>query len=285
MTASFTLSAFGDEIAVPLEEQLHVMNELRIPGLELRTAWGTNVLKMSDLQAEQVRAVCDAHGISVSCLGSPVGKSPLANPIADELANVARLIEIAHIVGTTRIRIFSFYPADISTNAHYDQYVPEVIDRLRQLADLAGAAGVTLLHENEKDIVGDTPERCLALAQGVNHPHLRLIWDPANYVQVGIADVTARYWDALRPYVDYIHIKDALLDGGAVRAAGEGDGQIELLLTHLRDAGYQGVLALEPHLAMAGHSTGFSGPDGMAYAVRALRGLLTGIGQPDTHAG
>ena len=61
---------------------------------------------------------------------------------------------------------------------------------------------------------------------------------------------------------------------GSVRAAGEGDGQVGELLTKLRDSGYQGFLALEPHLAIAGHSSGFSGADGMAYAVTALRQLM-----------
>ena len=34
------------------------------------------------------------------------------------------------------------------------------------------------------------------------------------------------------------------------------------------------VLALEPHLAVAGHSSGFSGPEGMEVAVRALRRVM-----------
>jgi sugar phosphate isomerase/epimerase len=282
MTASFTLSAFGDEIAIPLDDQLTVMNELRIPGLELRTAWGTNVLHMNDEQAAQVREVCDRHNIHVSCIGSPIGKSPLTDPIDNEINNVKRLADICQIVGASRVRIFSFYPPDTSTNAHYDQHVDEAADRLAQLAKVAAESGLTLLHENEKDIVGDTPERCHALVTKVDNPNLRLIWDPANFVQVGVREGVSHYWDLLGPHIGYIHIKDALLDGGGVRAAGEGDGQVRLLLEKLRDADYQGVLALEPHLAMAGHSTGFSGPDGMAYAVRALRGLLTEIGQTDT---
>ena len=43
-TASFVISAFGDEIAPDLETQLQTLNELRIPCLELRAVWGQNVL-------------------------------------------------------------------------------------------------------------------------------------------------------------------------------------------------------------------------------------------------
>ena len=75
----------------------------------------------------------------------------------------------------------------------------------------------------------------------------------------------------------YVHIKDCKLEGG-VKAAGEGDGQIPELLDRLISSGYQGMLALEPHLAMAAHSSGFSGPDGMEYAVKSLRKVMDAAG-------
>lgn len=276
-----TLSAFGDEIAEPLEDQLKLLNELKVPGLECRAAWGTNVLRFTDEQAKRVRDLCDEAGIQVRCLGSPVGKSPIVEPIETELANIERLIEVGAILGTTNIRIFSFYPPDTSSNAHYDQYIDDATARLAALTDKAAAAGFTLLHENEKGIIGDTPERCYALVTGVNHPALRLIWDPANFIQVGVADLADRYWDTLGPYVEYIHIKDALLADGKVTPAGEGDGQIPQLLTKLKARGYAGVLALEPHLKIAGHSSGFSGVDGMTIAVNALRKVMgeTGLAE------
>jgi sugar phosphate isomerase/epimerase len=261
-----------------LEDQLKLLKELKVFGLECRTAWGTNVLKLTDEQARQVRKLCDDFGIPVRCIGSPIGKSPLIDPIEKELANLDRLIEIGHLLGTRNIRIFSFYPADIRTNAHYDQHVPEVIDRLGKLTEKAAAAGFFLLHENEKDIVGDTPERCHALVTGVNSPHLRLIWDPANFVQVGVAEQVERYWDLMGPLVGYVHIKDARLADGTVTAAGEGDGQVPRLLARLKAAGYSGVLALEPHLKVAGHSTGFSGEEGMTYAVNTLRHVMADVG-------
>jgi sugar phosphate isomerase/epimerase len=132
--------------------------------------------------------------------------------------------------------------------------------------------------ENEKDIVGDTLARCHALVSGVDSPHLRFLWDPANFVQVGEERVTERGWPMLGEYVEYVHIKDSRLSDGSVCAAGEGDGQVRELLSELKASGYQGVLALEPHLALAGHSTGFSGTSGMTYAVEALRQLMAEVG-------
>ncbi len=274
-TASFTISAFGDEIADDLESQLQTLNDLKISCLELRAAWGENVLHMSDDRVAKVRALCDDHGVTISAIGSPVGKSPIEEPVETEVQNLRRLIEIARQLDTGNIRIFSFHlPEDCDD---YDSYVDTAIDRLRRLTEVAAAEGVTLLLENEKGIVGDTLDRCVRLVDAIDSPHLVFLWDPANFVQVGEERITERGWPLIGSRVGYVHIKDCKLEGG-VKAAGEGDGQIPELLDRLISSGYQGMLALEPHLAIAAHSSGFSGPDGMAYAVESLRKVMDAAG-------
>ena len=278
MTATFFLSAFGDEISPDLDEQLTTLTDLKIRGLDLRGALGKNVADLEDAEAAQVKAICANYGVQVACLGSPVGKSALEEPIEFEQRRLERLISIGKIVNTRRVRIFSFYPPDTSTNQHYDQYVPEVVERLGLLARRAEQEGFLLLLENEKGIVTDTPERSLAVLQGVNSPALRFAWDPANFIQVGVAQPVDRGWAGLQPYVNYVHIKDALLEDGKVTPAGEGDGQLAKLLTRLKAMDYQGVLSLEPHLQIAGHSGGFSGSEGMRVAAQALRKLMQQAG-------
>ena len=271
------IGAFGDEIADDLETQLQVLNELKIPCLELRAAWGVNVLNLSDDQVAQVRALCDGHGVTVSALGSPIGKSPIEAPIDTEVENLRRVIAIGRQLGTENIRIFSFHPPGDSATVDYDSYVDSAIERIGRLVAVAEAEGVTLLLENEKGIVGDTLDRCVKLVEALESERLVFLWDPANFVQVGEARLTERGWPRLRDRVGYVHIKDCTLDG-TVKAAGEGDGQVPELLTELVSSGYKGMLALEPHLAMAGHSSGFSGPDGMAYAVERLRAVMSETG-------
>jgi sugar phosphate isomerase/epimerase len=278
MSATFTLSAFGDEIAPALADQLTVLRELQIGYLELRGVWGKNVLTLSAAEAARVQQECADHGIAVSAIGSPIGKSPLLDPIEKEIANLERILAIADTVGTRRVRIFSFYPPDTSTNLHYDQHLDAVVTRLARLAAVAQAAGAQLLLENEKHIVGDTIARCHALLTRVNSPALVFAWDPANFIQVGEVAVTERGWPVLGQYTGYVHIKDSKIADGSVQPAGHGDGQVGQLLNHLRDAGYQGFLALEPHLVIAGHSSGFSGPEGMKVAVEALRTLMQAHG-------
>jgi sugar phosphate isomerase/epimerase len=141
------------------------------------------------------------------------------------------------------------------------------------LAERAASAGVTLVHENEREIYGDTAERCEDILATVNSPALRMAFDPANFVQVGVRPM-AEAWPRLAEYTTHVHIKDAELDGGAVRPAGAGDGDIPALIAALAKRGYRGFLTLEPHLKVAGPMGGFSGEAGMRVAIQALRTVL-----------
>ena len=276
------ISAFGDEIAVDFEEQLHVLRRLNIRLIDVRAAWGVNCSLFTGQHVARINQLLMQYGVAVACMGSPIGKSSLAEPLEMEMERLKRVSEIARQLGTSNIRLFSFYPvAGAKAGA-----MQESIDRLGALSEIAAAEDVLLLMENEKDIVGESPEDCLELLQGVDSPRLRFIWDPANFVQCGVADQVERYWDDLGAYVGYIHVKDALLPDEAfegegrskVTVAGEGDGQITLLLKKLLESGYKGVLSLEPHLKEARHSSGFSGADGMEAAVAALRGCMDEAG-------
>ena len=75
----------------------------------------------------------------------------------------------------------------------------------------------------------------------------------------------------MKPYTVHIHIKDALRDSGTVVPAGQGVGHIAEILKDAYASGYRGFLTLEPHLATAGPSSGFTGNDLFGVAVAALR--------------
>ena len=121
-----------------------------------------------------------------------------------------------------------------------------MIARLSEMIAYAREHDVILLHENEKDVYGDTVERCVDLQKELSCPHFRAVFDPANFVQCG-EDPLAAY-KAMRPYIAYMHIKDARADDGRVVPAGQGDGKIPEILSDLYAGGYDGFLSLEPHL-------------------------------------
>jgi sugar phosphate isomerase/epimerase len=81
-------------------------------------------------------------------------------------------------------------------------------------------------------------------------------------------------YEALRPYVEYVHVKDALSGSGRVVPAGEGDGEIRETISALHASGFDGFFSLEPHLASSGTYSGFSGPALFGRAAGAFKNLL-----------
>ncbi|MCW5854069.1 MAG: sugar phosphate isomerase/epimerase [Anaerolineae bacterium] len=265
----FTLSAFGDEIDADLATQLDVLLSEGVHHLELRAAWGKNVLDLDAGELQRARALLDERGFTVSAIGSPIGKSHLDHRREFEVERLERSVRVADVLGTRLIRIFSFY----LPTPEPERYTDEVLARMTLLARRAEAEGVVLLHENEKEIYGDVPSRCAAILAAANSPALRNAFDPANYVQCGVRPMDEA-WPLLADATTHIHIKDAVFADGSVRPAGEGDGQVPELLAALVQRGYEGFVVLEPHLQIAGPSGGYSGEAGMRVAVRALRRLL-----------
>ena len=271
------LSAFADEISADLDEQIAILQSENIHFIDLRSVEGINVLDFSDSQVEEIKRKLQGQGIGVAARGSPIGKVPIDSSFDAHLQRFERAITVAQSFGTPYIRLFSFYPPSHAANSAADptEWRDEVIRRLQEFTARARAANVILLHENEKDIYGDIIERCVDLFQTINDPHLRNVLDPANFLQCAQVPYPDAY-TALRPWTQYIHVKDVKADGTLV-PAGEGEARWPDLLQQLRSDGYSGFLALEPHLSTAGQFQGFSGPDLFRKASQALQKLLRGM--------
>ncbi|GIH19709.1 sugar phosphate isomerase/epimerase family protein [Rugosimonospora africana] len=273
-TGTWALSGFGDEIDADPVVQLSVLQALGARHIEVRSAWNTNVVELSDEQLDTLAALVAGRQMAVSAVASPIGKVDAFGDPETELSRFRRAVRAAQRLGSRYIRLFSFYrppgtaPADIRDT---------VLRQLRDYATVAEREHLVLLHENEKEIYGDIPDRVLDLIEAVGSPALRVAWDNANFVQVGVRPFTDGY-SALRPYLEYLQVKDALAADGTVVPAGEGDGELLATVTALRDDGYAGFASLEPHLAVAGALGGFSGPAEFGRAARAFAKLTDAIG-------
>jgi sugar phosphate isomerase/epimerase len=174
------------------------------------------VLQLDDERVARLHHLCYHYGIKIACIGSPIGKSPIADPLEVELANLKRIFRIAESVSTRMIRVFSFYPPKGAQESGYDAFIEESVSRLRRLVELAKRDGFRLVLDNEKSIVGDTVARCHALMTAVEGDSLGFVWDTANFVQVGEARLTERGRALLGGYVEHVHVEDAFLASGKV---------------------------------------------------------------------
>ena len=102
-------SAFSDEYAVDFNEQLAGMKALDIGYIELRFVDGRSVSELSTDEAKELKKHLDEKEIKVSAIGSPLGKIRLDGDMKGHMEKAARVFEIANIMETKLVRVFSFY--------------------------------------------------------------------------------------------------------------------------------------------------------------------------------
>ena len=228
--------------------------------------------------------------------------------------DVKKACELAHSFEAKLIRGFSFYPPK---DADPWEYVPQAVDQLGAIAEVCHRADLTFGLEIEANLVGRTGQILAEIHRQVNHPDMVLIFDAANVLAQGFspAELFEQYV-AMRPGLGWMHMKNYYCpeDGDATRKkrasstpakkgghvdesamrnfvpADVGQGCHEVVLRDfsrllpsvekkLRRRGIPGVfLDMEPHLKGGGQFGGFSGPDGMGVAVRALCRVLDYVG-------
>ena len=237
------ISGFADEIHKELDVQIQTLQKLGQNYMEFRSADGLGVADYSIEQIREVKRKLDASGIKVSALGSPIGKIPITKPFEPHFELLKHVVSLAKELDTRYIRMFSFF---IPSGENADQYQGEVYKRMRQMVDYAKEQDVVLLHENEKDIYGDSKERCRNLMEEFYGENFKCIFDFANFIQCG--EDTLKAYELLKPYITYVHVKDAKQSDGEVVLPGHGDGNLSKIFASLEKEGYQGFLSLEPHL-------------------------------------
>lgn len=279
------LSGFSDEIGPELDYQLETIREFGLSHIELRAADGVNVSDFSPEKVKEVKNKLAGGGVSVSSIGSPIGKIGVEEDFAPHLDKLKRTLEIQKELGAPYLRMFSFY---IPQGRAPEDFREEVLDRVGRMVEEAAAWDSVLLHENEKGIYGDNAPRCKELLDAFYGPHFKAVFDFANFVQVGQQTLPA--YELLKPYVEYVHVKDAQWGTGAVVPAGQGDGHVKDILTDLIGGGWKGFLSLEPHLTdFAGlaaleqdpqkRGSALDGKSAWKLALDSLKEILAGIPQ------
>ncbi|MFM8952475.1 MAG: sugar phosphate isomerase/epimerase family protein [Planctomycetaceae bacterium] len=308
------LSALADESAFHLTavEQFSALAALGLEYYSLRfidVGKGVkNVMKLTLGEIQKIRHLEDEYGLNVASIASPIGKIKLTDepdgttnayvPFKQYLAkDVAKACELAHAFETKLIRGFSFYPP---RNAKPEDFLEEAVDRIGRIAEACHRSDLTFGLEVEANLVGRTGQLLAEIHRRVNHPGLVLVFDAANLIVQGFSTSEVwKQWEAMKPGLGWVHIKDYRKVSGKARGrhvdedhlanfvpADIGAGGHERILTDLRGMlptlskklerrGIPGVFVdLEPHVRGGGQFGGTSGPDGMGVALRALCRVL-----------
>lgn len=271
-----------------------------------------NVMQLEPDSIQRILEMQSEYGLSVSCIGSPIGKVKLLDvedgtsnryvPFQDYLErDVRRACELANRFECKLIRGFSFYhPRGSTPKEHLNQ----AIDQIGEVVRMCDSYGVTFGVEVEANLVGQSGRLLGELYDAVRHPALVLVFDGANLVCQGMStDQVYEEYAAMRHGLGWIHVKDykrpairsSHVDEESLRAfvpADQGDCGHEsifrdlkchygTILTRLKQRGLPGLFVdLEPHVKGGGQFGGFSGPDGFGVALRGLCKVLDYVGLP-----
>lgn len=276
------LGVLTDEVSDCYEEALEWAAEQGLSHVEVRMVNGRNVAELTDEQAVEIRRQAEARGLYISAVASPLFKCALepSRPVAsgdtfgqqEENAEahhhkLTRVIQIAKLLGTHRIRIFSFWREE-----NPGLYIEEISGHLQQAAGIAASEGIELLLENEPSCNGGVAEEVAAIVQSVGSPALRALWDPGNEAHTGREAYPAGY-ESVKDLVSHVHLKDAYVDhNGKGRCVPLGSGTVPVIeqLRALAADGYEGLFTIETHFTPKGGSR----MTGTRITLEALKALL-----------
>jgi sugar phosphate isomerase/epimerase len=224
MPDRFRIAAITDEFSPDLETAANSMAEIGMTGAELRMLLGKNVMDLSDEEIGRAVEIARAHGLEILSIASPLLKCVLPDApavderfqqdmfaakhtFADQPRLTARAFAIAEKTGAGIIRVFSYWRT-VNPDACFDR----IVDALGKLAHQAAERGVTIGIENEHACNIGTGEETARLLAALDHPNLKVVWDPANALVAGENPFPEGYGRIPPVRIAHVHAKDCRVE-------------------------------------------------------------------------
>ena len=261
MPALFPIAAITDEFSPDIEIATRSMAEIGMTGAELRLVFGKNVIDLSDEELDRAIDIVRGRGLEIISVASPLLKCVLPDApevdsrfqqdifasrhtFDDQPRLAARAFEIAERTGARIIRVFSFW-----RTVEPEKCFPQIVSALCWLAGQAAARGVIIGLENEHACNIGTGSETARVMAAIDHPNLKVVWDPANALVAGESPFPEGYGKIAPGRIVHVHAKDCFVQdhtpswGPLGECAVDWKGQISALV---RD-GYRGWISLETH--------------------------------------
>ena len=254
-------TGFADEASKGLAGQIAATKELGWHFIESRAIDGVTIHDLSDEAFDIAAGQLEDAGVQVNCFGSTIANwaKKITDPFDITLQEINRAIPRMHRLGTKFIRIMSY--ARMDDREPNDQMEEERFRRLNVITKMFLDAGIQPLHENCMNYGGMGWPFTLRMLDRV--PGLKLVFDTGN---PGCTDDKSKpkpypkessweFYDNVKDFVVYVHIKDAVIEDGKPRFTwgGDGDGDVRKIVTDLLKRGYDGGFSMEPHMAVVFH--------------------------------
>ncbi len=246
-------SGISDEAGQAIEMQIKAHKQLGWEYMELRNIDGENLTMIPDEKFDEVYSKVTEAGLKVSCFSSAIANwaTEISGDFKKDIEELKRAIPRMHRFKTKYIRVMS-WPNNKENPLTDEEWKKEAIRRMKELAKMAEDAGIILAHENCSGWGGESSDNMVRLYEGVNSPAFRLLYDTGNV----IAHKTETPWEfylKIKPFIEYVHIKDYRFEGEKATYPGEGAAKVKEIIKDLKKSGYDGFVSIEPHLASVVH--------------------------------
>ena len=286
MIPRFPLAAITDEFSPDLDKALRAMAEIGMVGAELRMLGDKNIIDVSDEELDRALAMVRSREMEVASIASPLLKCVLPgapevdsrfqqdmfaakHTFEDQPRLAERAFEIARAAGAKIIRVFSYWRT-VAPEKCFDG----VVKALGELCEKAATHDLIIGLENEHACNIATGAETARLLKALDHPNLKVVWDPVNALVSGENPFPDGYRQLPPDRIVHVHAKDCHMEGHKQVLGPLGTrsidwkGQIAALLAD----GYRGYLSLETH---------WPGPNGDKFLASVicgwnLRGLAAG---------
>lgn len=245
------------------------VTSLGVPGIDFHT----RLIPPETTAHELRRAVADAGLMLTGISFSNNFNVDDVDERAQQVERVQDWIRLAADAGAPVSRIFGGHLRDRSNERERDEGLKLILDSLARVTRAAEEHGVVLALENHGGLPC-TAEEQIGVIESIGSPNLRATIDVGNFMQCGEEGHEATRLVA--GYAAYVHFKDfrKVEDasspwGWSIEPCTVGDGDVDhaACLRVLREAGYEGSVAIE-YEGTEDELTGV--PRSVAYTRRVL---------------
>jgi len=224
-----------------LEKIVELAKKFNVDALEVRGIGGemdnTKIECFLPENADKTKAYLKENGISLLSMGT----SACCDAIGDndeEIEKICREIDVASRMGFKFVRVFGN-----SIKEEYDVVCKRVVRALQKLCAYAIDKDVTVLLETHGDF-NDEATVCPVVEALKEYESFGLIWD-IMHTDGKYKENWIKFYDALKPYIKHLHIKDHNRSPWKLVSVGEGDIPVADICNYLENDGYDGYYSLE----------------------------------------
>ena len=260
-TSRFT--GFADEASRDIDKQIQATKDIGWSNISARMVGSANIHDVPEDEFHRIADKLDEAGVKVPEFGSLLGSwgKKISSDFNVTLGEIDRAIPRMKRLGTGIVRIMSYAQEPWGQ----DQQEKERIRRLREIVKRFADENIIAAHENCMNWGGFSASHTLRLLEEI--PDLKLIFDTGNPIFQKDRSKAEPYpwqdplefWKTVRDHVVHIHVKDCTYPEAddiepEYTMPGEGVAKVREILSDALANGYQGYLAIEPHVATVFHA-------------------------------